>query len=103
MPSSQSRDACEQSALDAVLGRVTLSQCGRAKMPKMEMTIPHHLSQQEAMRRIKGLLEQVKAEYPDAFSDLHESWTDTGGEFSARIKGMDVSGQMVVTPNEVQL
>jgi hypothetical protein len=72
-------------------------------MPKMEMTIPHHLSQDEAMRRIKGLLEQVKAEYPDMFSDLQESWSATGGEFSAKVKGMDVSGRMVVTPNEVQL
>jgi hypothetical protein len=72
-------------------------------MPVMEMTVPHQLSQDEALRRIMGLLDQVKAEYPDRFSDLHESWSANGGEFSAKIMGMPVSGRLTVTPHEVQL
>ena len=72
-------------------------------MPTMEITVLHQLSQEEALRRIKTLLNQVKAEQPDTFSDLQESWTETGGEFSAKIMGMDVSGRLAVTPSEVQL
>ncbi len=72
-------------------------------MPSMEMTVAHHLSQEEALRRIQSLLAQVKAQYPDKFSDLHESWTDSGGDFSAKIMGMDVSGHLTVTPTQVQL
>jgi hypothetical protein len=69
----------------------------------MEMTVPHSLSQEEALRRIQSLLERVKAEHPDAFSDLQESWTADGGEFAAKIMGMDVSGRLTVTPDAVHL
>jgi hypothetical protein len=69
----------------------------------MEMTIPHTLGQAEALRRIQSLLAQVKAQYPDTFRDLHESWTDSGGEFSATIMGMPVSGRLTVTPTQVHL
>ena len=72
-------------------------------MPAMEMTIPHTLGQEEALRRIQSLLAQVKAQYPDTFSDLHETWTDSGGEFSATIMGMPVSGRLTVTPTQVHL
>jgi hypothetical protein len=72
-------------------------------MPKMAMSVPHDLSQEEALRRIKTLLERVKSEHPDRFSDLEESWSEDGGEFSAKIMGMDVSGRFTVTPTEVQL
>jgi hypothetical protein len=69
----------------------------------MSMTVPHQLSQEEALRRIKSLLDGVKAEHPERFSDLQESWSENGGEFSAKIMGMDVSGRLTVTPSEVQL
>jgi hypothetical protein len=69
----------------------------------MEMSVPHDLSQEEALRRIQSLLAQVKAQSPEAYSDLQESWTANGGEFSAKIMGMDVSGRLTVTPDAVHL
>ena len=72
-------------------------------MPKMELTVPHNLSQEEALQRIKTMLGQDKAKHPDRFSDVGETWSENGGEFSAKIMGMDVSGQLAVTPTEVHL
>jgi hypothetical protein len=72
-------------------------------MPTMELTMPHQLGQEEALRRIHSLLAHVKAQYPDKFSDLHETWTDSGGEFAASIMGVPVSGRLTVTPTQVQL
>lgn len=72
-------------------------------MPTISMTIPHQLSEDEALRRIKTLLDQVKSENPGKFSDLHESWSGNRGAFSAAVMGFDVSGRIAVTPSQVEL
>ena len=72
-------------------------------MPSMTINVPHQLDQDEAMGRIKRLLGEVKNDYGDRVTDLKESWTDTGGEFSFRAMGFSISGKLQVRPNEVEL
>jgi hypothetical protein len=71
-------------------------------MPKLNLSVPHKLSQQDAKKRIKGLLEKVKAEHSDKFSDLREEWSDNVGAFSFSALGFSVSGTLTVTPTAVQ-
>lgn len=72
-------------------------------MPSMTITVLHQLTQDEAMGRIRRLLGEVKSDYGDRVTDLQESWTDTGGEFSFRAMGFNIVGKLRVKPGEVEL
>jgi hypothetical protein len=72
-------------------------------MARLEMSIPHHLSQDEAVQRIKRLLETVKSEHADKINELRESWNENVGTFNLSALGFSVSGTIAVMPDEVQL
>jgi hypothetical protein len=72
-------------------------------MPKFSMTVPHKLSQDEAIRRIHGLLADLKARHADRITDLQESWTDHEGRFSLTAMGFKVAGTLAVTSTTVEL
>lgn len=72
-------------------------------MPQLHMSLPHQLSQPEAMQRIKGLLESLRAENLDRINDLREEWSENVGTFSFSAMGFPVSGTLAVGPTDVQL
>jgi hypothetical protein len=72
-------------------------------MPALDMAVPHKLSRQEAMTRIRGLLQKLKDEQGDRINDLREDWSDSGGKFSFSAMGFQVSGTLDVTPADVRL
>jgi hypothetical protein len=67
------------------------------------MTVPHHLSQDEALKRIQRLLNNVKNRFGDKISDMHEEWDGNVGRFSFSAMGMEVSGTLTVKPSEIEL
>jgi hypothetical protein len=72
-------------------------------MPSLNITVPHRLDQDEAMRRIQGLLTEIKRDYGDRVTDVREAWRDDGGDFAFRAMGFSVSGSLQVRPGEVVL
>ena len=72
-------------------------------MPKLNMTITHHLTQDEALKRIKTLLGEVKNQFADKISELNEKWNGNTGNFSFSAMGFSVSGTLIVSPSEVKL
>ena len=75
-------------------------------MAKLNMVVSHRLTQDEALKRIKTLLNKMKnkfADEPDKFRDLHEEWQGNTGEFSFLAMGRPVSGTLTVKPSEVEL
>ncbi len=72
-------------------------------MPKMNVTVPHQLGTEEAMRRIQNLLTDMKRDHSDQISDLQENWTDHGGTFSLKAMGFSLKGSMDVTPDSVNV
>ena len=70
-------------------------------MPNFKMSVPHRLSQDEALGRIKKLLAQLRTRHSDKISDLREDWNGYVGGFSGSAKGMSVSGTLAVSPSEV--
>ena len=72
-------------------------------MAKLNLSVPHKLSQAEAMKRIRGLLEKATSEHGDKISDLQQEWTDNVGTFSFSAMGFSISGTVSVTPTDVQL
>ena len=72
-------------------------------MPKLSIVVPHHLSEGEALERIKGLLGDLKREHSGSFSDLKEEWSGSGGRFSVKAMGMSVTGGLAVSPGQVAM
>lgn len=72
-------------------------------MASLDMSIPHELSQEEALKRIKDVLGQIKQEHGDKISNLSEHWDGHAGTFSLTVMGFDVSGKLTVTASSVDL
>ena len=72
-------------------------------MPKLNMVIQYHLSQDEALRRIQGLLEDVKNQFAGKISDLREEWNGNTGRFNFSAMGFSVSGILTVHSSQVEL
>ena len=61
-------------------------------MAKLILEIPHTLSKDAALNKIKTLLPNLRTEYSDLISDLEENWIGYEGNFKFKIKGYKVSG-----------
>ncbi len=72
-------------------------------MPKLNLSVPHCLSQAEATTRIKSLLHDVKAQHADKFTNLQEDWTAHAGKFSCSVMGLPVSGILAISPSHVEI
>ncbi len=72
-------------------------------MPKLSVDVPHALGQAEALSRVQGMLEKLKAGYGDQISDLQERWNGPDGVFSFKAMGFDVSGDIRVGDNDVAM
>ena len=72
-------------------------------MPKINLTVSHRLSQEEALKRVQGLLEDLRSQYSDQISDLREQWSNNICRFSFSAMGSSVSGTLTVTPSSVEL
>ena len=72
-------------------------------MAHFDMSIPHQLSQEEALKRIQNLLADAKKEHGDKISKLEEKWTGNTGEFSLTIMGFDISGKLTVNPSTIDI
>ena len=72
-------------------------------MPSLDLSIPHELSQEEALKRIKRLLTEAKRDHSDKIDRLEEKWEGNKGTFSFSAKGYDVSGDLLVQPNSVEI
>ena len=70
-------------------------------MPKIELNIPHELSQAEALNRIQNFLPQLKEQHSDRINDLQEKWNGTTGEFKFKISGFKVSGTLQIGEDNV--
>ena len=73
-------------------------------MAKISVVVPHRLTQDEAVGRIKKLLGEVKSQFADKISELHEEWNGSVGKFSfSAMKKFSVSGTLTVKPSSVEL
>jgi hypothetical protein len=72
-------------------------------MPALNLNIPHQLSKEEALSRIKNLLATVKDEQKDVVTDLKEDWQDNKGNFSFKAKGFNLAGDIEVNDADVQI
>lgn len=72
-------------------------------MPKLEMAVPHHLAQDEAVKRIKNLLNNLKTEHADRICDLQEEWDGHTGTFRFSAMGFPLSGTLTVNKSRIEI
>lgn len=72
-------------------------------MPSIHLQIPHQLPKEEALVRIRTLLQNVKHKFGDKVTDVQEEWDGDSGSFSFSIMGFDVSGKLNVSNSQVGL
>jgi Putative polyhydroxyalkanoic acid system protein (PHA_gran_rgn) len=72
-------------------------------MSNLNITVPHQLSQDEALRRIRQYIEQAKMQYSDKITGFQEDWNGHVGAFKVSASGFSGSGNIIVNPSEVSI
>jgi predicted NBD/HSP70 family sugar kinase len=72
-------------------------------MPKINLSVSHNLSQEEAKRRISTLLADSRTRFAGKVSDVTESWSGYVDSFSFEAMGFSVTGKLDVQPAEVHV
>ena len=72
-------------------------------MPNIEMSIPHSIGQEEALNRIKKLLDNVQTQFSGQLKDVQQDWKNNEGSFSFSVMNMPVSGKLTVNNGDVAL
>ena len=70
-------------------------------MPNIHVTVPHQLSQDEALQRIQRAIAQAKSQNPDKIRDLQDSWDGYVGAFSGKAMGYSATGTLTVNSPDV--
>lgn len=71
-------------------------------MPNLYVTVPHRLSQEDALRRIRTLLGEIQVKFAGKISDLHEQWNGNSGTFNFSAMGFLISGTLAVKGSRVE-
>src|SRR5262245_38234975 len=72
-------------------------------MSTLKLNIPHNLTEEDALARIKNLLVNLKEEQKDNISNVKEHWEGNRGNFSFRARGFDLSGNILVNSSGVEI
>ena len=72
-------------------------------MSKLHLHIPHQLSQEEALGRIKNMLGNLKSEQKNNISNVKEAWEGNTGHFSFTAKGFNLTGKIHVNASDVEI
>jgi len=72
-------------------------------MPGIKVDVEHTLSQDIATERVKGLLNKLKVDYGDMIQEMKESWNGNSSNFSFKVMGMSVNGNLSVSSSVVTL
>ena len=72
-------------------------------MADLNVSIPHELSKEEALDRIKKLLTNLKKEQAQIVTDVKEKWEGERGEVQFSAQGFDLAGNIQVNDNSVDI
>ena len=72
-------------------------------MPHINITVPHALTQDEAVQRIKNLPASLEQEFAGKVSDIQQNWNGNAAEFSFNAVGFLISGKADVQPHQADI
>jgi hypothetical protein len=72
-------------------------------MPNISISIPHELTQEQAVDRIKRNLARARTEFSGQISSIEEHWNDNVGTLNIAAKGFTGSARVTVNPSDVTI
>jgi hypothetical protein len=72
-------------------------------MSSIKLHIPHKLTEEEALGRIKTLLHKLKHEQKNRISNVKEEWSHGTGHFHFTAQGFDLSGVIKVHAGNIDI
>ena len=72
-------------------------------MSSLKLSIPHDLSREEALTRIKNLFSKLRVEQKDKISNVTESWENETGKFEFSVSGFNLKGVINVQPSTIDI
>ena len=72
-------------------------------MATLKFSVPHDLTEAEALKRIQAFSEKAKKKYGSQVTDLKESWKGNTGTVSATIQGFSVRGTIHVSSPTIEI
>ena len=72
-------------------------------MPKVKMAVPHSLSQEDALARVKKYSDKVRGKFEESVKNMTETWDENRCDFGFRTYGMDFAGSLTVLDSDVKI
>ena len=72
-------------------------------MASAKISVPHRLTQAEALARIKRMLGELRERYGSQMSDFEEEWNDTTGRLSFKALSFRIQAEIKALPATVDL
>jgi hypothetical protein len=72
-------------------------------MPNLEMSVPHVLKQDEAVKRVKKLITEFRNQFAGNINKVKEDWKGNTDDFSFEADGYQVSGRIVVKESSIDV
>jgi hypothetical protein len=71
------------------------------EVPKVNITVPHGLGQEQAKSRVEHLLADTLDKYGKQLSDVREQWNGNTCDLGWKSMGMGMSATVQVNPSDV--
>lgn len=72
-------------------------------MSNIDIKIPHTIGQEEALKRIKNLMTNLKEAHANTIKNVNEKWSGQEGSFNFSTRGFQVSGKIYVGVDTVRI
>ena len=72
-------------------------------MPRISLSVPQQLGQEEALRRLKAKAESIREAYQGQATDIHEEWVGNILNFRFAVMGTRISGLLEVGAADVKV
>ena len=79
------------------------SYCLKGGMSYLDLKIPHGISRQEALARIKQTVADLKQQHQDILQGIDEYWDGPEGRLRFSAKGMSLFARIYVGVDSIQL
>jgi hypothetical protein len=72
-------------------------------MAALNLSVPHRLGQAAAQARLERFLEDIRTRHAAELNDVRGGWTGNMLQLALNIRGIGITGQMVVEESQVHV
>ena len=72
-------------------------------MAALNLSVPHNLGQAEAQVRLERLLDNIRRQHAAELNDVRGGWTENVLEIELDIRGIGISGRMIVEETRIHV